>query len=626
MLCSGVSLRPILALTLAVGVTAGSAVPAQAQLRDLFPFLQSAPEEPVPDPVLYDVTLTVTGADRRLERALRDASGLVEREKTPASGIVGLLARARQDVGRLTAVLYENARYGGEISILIDGRPIESLDPFATIATRPVPVQIAVSAGPPFVFGRVDAAPLPDGLTLADLGLVPGATAGSAAILRAETRIVDAWRLQGHPLAAVGQRDTIADHNTNTLDVVLAVAPGPVANFGRVTVEGTQDVDPSLVLARAGIDGGLYSSRITRRAETRLRDLGVFESVRVTPADHLDPDGTIPITIAVAERKQRVIGGSVLYSNTDGLGVEVFWRHRNLLGGAEQLQLTAAISRLLDGAFDPDYRLAGTFRKPAVFDPMTDFTMRVEGYRKTTDAYRVTAVEAEVGLTHIFSDILSGSIGLEVARSQTVADMTTEDHLLTTLTGRLHWDARDNRLDPTEGFRAMISAAPAYDFLQGQAFATFSTEYASYHAFGEGNRFVLAGRVAASILTVDDIMKVAPNKRLYAGGAGSVRGYGYQNIGPRDMDGDVIGGRSSLVFSGELRYRMNEQLGLVAFVDAGNAYASILPGFGAFKVGVGGGLRYLTPVGPIRLDVAVPLQPESGDPSVAIYVGLGQAF
>jgi translocation and assembly module TamA len=157
-------------------------------------------------------------------------------------------------------------------------------------------------------------------------------------------------------------------------------------------------------------------------------------------------------------------------------------------------------------------------------------------------------------------------------------------------------------------------------------FATFSAEYASYHAFGEGNRFVVAGRVAASVLTVDDITGVAANKRLYVGGAGSVRGYGYQNIGPRDMDGNLIGGRSSLVLSGELRYRMNEQLGLVAFVDAGNAYSAMLPGFGDFKVGVGGGLRYLTPVGPIRLDVAVPLQPESGDPSVAIYVGLGQAF
>ena len=148
---SGISLRPFLALTLAVAVTAGNVLPASAQLRELFPFLRSAPEEPIPDPVPYTVTLTVTGADRRLERSLRDVSGLIERQKAPASGLVGLIARARQDVGRLTAVLYENARYGGEVSILIDGRPVESLDPFATVTTRPKtnggPVLTAIATG-----------------------------------------------------------------------------------------------------------------------------------------------------------------------------------------------------------------------------------------------------------------------------------------------------------------------------------------------------------------------------------------------------------------------------------------------------------------------------------------------
>ena len=511
--------------------------------------------------------------------------------------------------------------------ITIDGRPLEGLDPFATVTTRPVPVTITVIVGPPFVFGAVSAAPLPADLTLYDLGLVPGAPAGSAVILRAETRIADAWRQQGHPLAAVRPRDTVADHRNNTLDVAIAVDPGPLANFGRVAVDGAVAVNPDLVLRRAGIDSGtLYSSTITRRAETRLRELGVFESVRVTPADHLDPDGTIPITITVVERKPRVIGGSVNYSNTEGLGLEVFWRHRNLFGGAEQLQLTASVTRLLEGAFDPDYRLAGTFRKPAVLGPMTDLTLRLEGYRETTQAYRVTAAEAEVGLFQTFSDTLTGSIDLEPERSQTVSSTATEDHLLTTLTGKLHWDTRDNRLDPTTGFNVLFAAAPAYDFLQSTPFATFSTDVSAYRAFGEGDRFVLAGRVAVATLIVDDIDKVAPNRRLYAGGAGSVRGYAYQNIGPRDINGDPVGGRSSLVMSAELRYRLNEQFGLVAFVDAGNAYETAIPTFDGLKFGVGGGLRYLTPVGPIRLDVAVPLQPESGDPSVAVYVGLGQAF
>jgi len=599
---------------------------AQPAAAFWWPFGQDSAEEPVPDPLSYEVTLTVEGGDWRLDRALRSASALVARQKSPASGVVGLTARARQDLASLTAVLYENARYAGEVFIAIDGRPLASIDPFQPIATQPVPVTITVRAGPTFVFGTVDAAPLPAGVSLDRLGMRSGREARSSVVVRAETKIVEAWQNQGHPLATALKRDTVADHRSGTLDVTLAFDPGPMADFGRVSVEGTQAVDPNLVLGRAGINGGPYSAEKVKRATTRLRDLGVFDSVQVVPADHLDPDGTIPITIIVSERKPRVIGASVKYSNTEGLGAEVYWRHRNLFGGAEQLQLTASIGRLLDGAFDPDFRLAGTFRKPAVFDPMTDFTLRLEGYRETTDAYRVTAIESEVGLEHTFSDTLSGTLGLEVARSQTVEGTLVEDHLLTTVTGTLDWDTRDNKLDPSEGHRVVFAVAPTYDFLEHSAYARFSADTSAYWAFGDMDRFVFAARAAAEVLTVDDITKVAADRRIYSGGAGSVRGYTYQNIGPHDASGTIVGGRSSLLFSGELRYRLNDTIGLAAFIDAGSAYSSVLPGFGGLKVGVGAGLRYLTPVGPIRLDVAIPLQPGPGDPAVAVYVGLGQAF
>jgi translocation and assembly module TamA len=169
-------------------------------------------------------------------------------------------------------------------------------------------------------------------------------------------------------------------------------------------------------------------------------------------------------------------------------------------------------------------------------------------------------------------------------------------------------------------------AAPAYDFLKDKPFATFSADVSAYYPFGEGERFVLAGRAALATLIVDDITAVAADRRLYVGGAGSVRGYAFKNIGPRDSGGNIVGGRSSVIFSGELRYRINDQFGVAAFLDAGNAYSSMVPSFDGLKVGVGAGIRYLTPVGPIRLDVAVPLNPSTGDPAVGIYVGLGQAF
>lgn len=601
--------------------------PASAGIRDWWPFGEKAAEEPIPDPFPYSARLTVEGADRKLEKSLSSASGLIGEESTPPSGLIGLTARARQDIGRLTAVLYENAYYASEVFITIDGRPLASVGPFDTVGSTPVAVDVRVVSGPQFIFGAVDAATLPNGMQLEDVGLVQGAPAGSNVILRAESELLDAWRDQGYPLAEAGARDTVADHRNNTLDVTLHIYPGPVAHFGRVSVVGTENVSADLVVRRAGLYDGLYSVSDADSAEKRIRDLGVFESVRVTHADQIDSDGTIPMTITVAERKPRVIGATASYSNDDGAGVEAFWQHRNLFGGAEQLEVRGAVSKFISDFMDPDFRLAGTFRKPAVIDPMTDFTFRLEAYRDTSEAYRVTAVETEIGLAHMFSDSLNGSVDLDLTRSQTVDDEgTTEDHLLLTLSSELVWDTRDNRLDPTSGFRAAIMAAPAYDFLLGKPFATFGGDLSGYHAFGPTDRFVLAGRVATKILTVDDVTDVAVDKRIYLGGAGTVRGYGFENIAPRDGDGDIVGGRSSILFSGELRYRLNDQFGLVVFADAGNVYSTIYPAFSGLKVGVGAGVRYLTPVGPLRLDVATPLQPQGGDPSVAVYVGLGQAF
>ena len=595
---------------------------------DWWPFGQESEAETLPDPQPYTVTLTVTGGDSQLEKTLRNASGLVESEKKPPSGVSGLIARAKQDIPRLTAVLYEYARYAGQIAITIDGKPLDAIGLFDPLETQPAPVRITVSAGPPFAFGRVQAQPLPLEVTLAKLGLVTGQPAGSVLVVNAETIIVNGWRLEGHPLVTTNPREVVADHAALSLDVALHVDAGPIANFGRVGVKGTERVDAGLVLRRAGIErDDLYSSKKTKRAETRLRDLGVFDGVRVVPADALDPDGTIPIDITVTERKPHVIGGTASYSSTEGMGVEAYWRHRNLWGGAEQLQVTATVSRLISGAaLDPDYRLGTTLKKPAILDAMTDGTVGVEGYRQTTDAYRVTALSARAGLTRIFSDDLSGSLGVDLTRSHTVDALTTPNHLLFTVPGKIDWDTRDDKFSPVQGFRAQFLLAPAHDFQNGASFVTLGADGSVYYALGTEQRTILAGRLAVSSLTAKNVLDVAAEQRIYAGGAGSVRGYGYKNIAPRTPGGDIIGGRSSVAVSGEVRYKLNPEFGLVAFTDAGNAYTTIVPQLSGLRVGVGLGVRYLTPVGPIRFDLARALQRGSGDPALAVYVGLGQAF
>ena len=543
--------------------------------------------------------------------------------------MVGLLARARADVGRITAALYREALYSGEVAIYIDGRLLQSFSPFDTVTTDPVPIRVVVTTGEPFIFGAVAASPLPPGENLRDTGLITGRVASSDAIVAAETAIGNGWRRLGHPLATVTQRDIVANHATRTLDVALDVTPGPAAAFGRVTITGPERVNARLVERRAGIDpGDLYSSDVTSRAERRLRDLGVFESVRVVTGDTLDPDGTVPITIDVSERKRRVFGFGVEYDNIDGFGANAYWMHRNLFGGAEQLRFDASISQNLADAFDePDYRLAGTFRKPAVIGAMTDFTFGLETYRQTTDAYQVTASAAKVGLTQEFSNTLSGGLVFDIETAEVNNAIQLQDqYLIATLTGTLDWDRRDNRLNPTRGFRNFLTVAPAYNFEQEGTFATFKDDFSIYQAIDADRRFVLAGRVQGGVITVDDIRTVAPYRRLYAGGPSTVRGYAFQSLAPKNRNGDIIGGKSMFAATAEVRYRVSPAIGLAAFVDAGNAFDTYHPQFDDLKVGVGAGVRYLTPVGPLRVDLAFPLQPDKDDSWVALYVGLGQSF
>jgi translocation and assembly module TamA len=353
----------------------------------------------------------------------------------------------------------------------------------------------------------------------------------------------------------------------------------------------------------------------------------VFDSVRIMPDDKLDADGTIPMNITVTERKQHVVGGAVYYSNTEGSGVETYWRHRNLWGGAEQLEVRGAVSRLGQDGFTPDYRLGSILKKPGILDPLTDGTLRVEGYRQTTDAYRVTALESEATLSRLFSDTLTGSIGFETQRSRTDDAAGTQDHFIVGLRGRLEWDTRDNKLDPLRGYRNQLLLAPARDLKYDENFVTVGDDVSIYRAFGTDERFVLAGRIALYSLAARNVLDVPADRRLYAGGGGSVRGYEFRSISPENSDGDEIGGRSSITGSVELRYRFLEDFGIVPFFDAGTVSPDSAPNFDEpIQYAAGIGFRYYTAFGPIRADIAVPLNPRHDDDPIAFYVSIGQAF
>jgi translocation and assembly module TamA len=589
----------------------------------------------IADPQTYTLDFITLG-DGAADGPVRNASGLLADQDEPASGAAGLIAKARSDYRRLTAALYQEGYYGGAISILIGGREASGLAPDVDLPD-PVAVSVRVDPGPEFRFNRVSIAnqapPTADPSDYVDppatLGYVSGEVARSTVITRAETLALEAWRQQGFPQAAIAGRTVVADHATRTVDVTISVDPGRRAAFGPVAVEGTEAMDPEFVAYMTGLQvGEEYDPDTLDTAQSRLDRLQVFQSARFEAASDIGADGLLPYTLFVQEQAQRRFGVGATYSTVDGLGVEAFHLWRNLFGRAERLRLDARVASIgypID-TDDFDYYFGATFTKPGLFTPDTDLIASISAERTIVPTFKETSAQARVGLSHIFSDeiTLEGGAALEVARFDD--DFGTRDFTTAGLYGSVVFDNRDNPLDATEGFYASATVEPYYEFNYGNPAIRAIVEGRTYFGFAEDDMVVLAGRVRAGAILGPDLEAIPPDRLFFAGGGGSVRGYPFKSIGVVDDIGRTTGGRYLLEASLEARVKVTDSIGVVGFVDGGYVAADTFPGLEDLRLGAGAGIRYDTGLGPLRLDLAFPLNKRPGDPDYALYVGIGQAF
>ena len=372
-------------------------------------------DDDVVDPLHYTVTLTVEGGDEKLKDDLDEASSLVQDVERPVSGSLGLLAKARSDREQLVAALYAQARYDGVVQIAIAGQSLDDIAPDADFGAGPVPVTITVDPGAVFTLDEIKLEGDAANLMPAEFGLIPGGNAGSTAILRAEAEIVRRLKEDGRPLAQVTGRDVVADHETATLDVTLAVEAGPIAGYGPTTVSGAETMDPGFTAYVTGLkEGRQYSPREVDEARDRLLALGVFSSVTVSQGTALDANGQIPIEVEVTERKLRYYGVGATYSNTEGLGIEGYWGHRNLFGRGETLRIEGSIGRIGDDDVSDvsklNYNAAILFEKPAVVGPDSKFFSRFRTVYEHPDAYDRFSTEVAAGLSYQFTRTQSASV------------------------------------------------------------------------------------------------------------------------------------------------------------------------------------------------------------------------
>jgi translocation and assembly module TamA len=342
-----------------------------------------------------------------------------------------------------------------------------------------------------------------------------------------------------------------------------------------------------------------------------------------------DGSQTVDLQVITEAAPVRTIATTGGYSTGQGLRAEASWSHRNLFkpeGGFTVRGIAAQREQVLSGEFQ-----RRNWRKR---DQL--LSMRVGLSAEQQNAFDATTFSIGAAVARE-SNILwqkpwTFSVGVEGLvtrqRDRSAPNDPNNTYYILTFPSNVTWDRSDNLLNPTRGFRLTTRISPELTLRSGDSFNYVKSQFeaTAYHPFGN---IVLAGRLHFGAIAGASRGRIAPDRRFYAGGGGSVRGFDYQGVGPKDVDGSPTGGNSLTEAAFEVRYRMKafgNDIGLVGFVDAGQVYATSLPKFNSLKIGAGVGLRYFTSFGPVRIDVATPVTRGPGDPKVAFYVSIGQAF
>lgn len=570
--------------------------------------------------VFIQLPASATGLDGQL----RDASISVKTVEEEGVTTQDILAAARADYARMVGALYEVGRYGGVVSIKVDGREAADISPLAT-PSQIRQIVIQVQPGPLFRFSTTRIAPLAPETELPE-GFRPGATAYSAVVGEAVDASVETWRNRGHAKVAIADQRITANHRGARLSAEVTLAPGPRLTFGNLVVTRQGNVRPERIRAIAGLPTGkVYSPEEVRQASRRLRRTGAFSSVVLEDAENIGPGNTLDINATLADAKPRRFGFGAEISSLEGLTLSGFWLHRNLLGGAERLRIEGEVSGIGGDSGGMDYIFSTRFDRPATFNPDTDLYLSARAQELDEPDFRERSIRIGGGFLHRFSDELTGEIGVAYQFTDINDDLgsRTLEHFL--VPASLTYDTRDKELNAKKGVFADLELTPFVGLDNDSLGARLYFDARQYLTFGANDGLTFATRAQFGSVSGASLAQVPPDMLFYSGGAGTVRGQSYKSLAVNLGPGLRIGGRSFAAVSAELRARVKDKWSVVGFADAGFVGRDSWWDNGNSHYGAGFGVRYDTGLGPIRVDLATPLGSNAGD-NIELYIGIGQAF
>jgi translocation and assembly module TamA len=586
------------------------------------------------DPQRYTVHFAAT-PDAAVNAALSASSTLESLRKSSPVGPFALVSRARADRARFRTALDSEGYYAGTVSLSIDGRPLDDPDlpPLLAAVPNKTPVDVKVTAvlGPRFTIGQVTVSGTVPHRARAALALAPGQPARAAAVLAAGAALLKSLQDDGYALATVPPPVAYEHPVAHTLDVTFTVTPGPRVDIGPITLAGLRHVKPDFVRRRLLLhQGELFNPDKIEAARQDLASLPVFASVRVQAAPVQNAAGQLPVTFDFTERLKYLVTLSAAYSTDLGGSATAAWTDRNLFGRAEQLTLSASATEL-GGSDDkqPGYNVTATFLKPDWLQRDQSLQFDAIALKEYLDTYNRTAATLDGVVSRKLAADLTVTAGVSATQEQVTQEAVTRNYTFVGLPIGVKYDTTGSLLAPIRGLRAAATITPTESFGGAGGPATYVLLQATgstYINLAAPGRSVLALRATIGASEGATQFGLPPDQRFYAGGSATIRGYKYQYVGPQFPDEVPQGGTSLDAGTIEFRQRFGKSLGAAVFVDAGQVGTTGIPFTGQIRAGAGIGGRYYTAIGPIRIDVAVPLNSQPGAGSFEAYIGIGEAF
>ena len=574
----------------------------------------------------YSVTLVGVEGIANVHQRF-DALSVLRQDEGRTANSAQIERRARDDIDLLDTIMRSEGYY--DATIVSDVQP-------AVNGGRAI-VTLTVTPGPQYKFTEVTLPGLDGTGAIAPVlrdsyGVKPGSPVVAQDVIGGQARLVERLGRTGYPFAKIGEPAVTLDRETRDVSLDLKVDPGGKRNFGTIRYVGGKppfSADHAAVIARWQ-PGDVYDSALIDDFKRATVATGLVSQVRAMPVEGTQP-GTVDIATTIDPAPFRTIAAEAGYGTGEGIRVEASWTHRNLIQpeGAVTLRGIAGTREQLLGA---NLRMGNFRRRDQVLNARV---LASHDDKAAYDAYSFqVAGSIERQTTIIWQKPWAYSLGAELIESNErsapsgVGALVRRTFFIGALPATLAYDGSDDLLNPTRGYRLAGRVSPEGSF-QGRVFGYVRAQLDGSFYQPVGPRVVVAGRARIGGIVGASGDSIAPSRLFYAGGGGSVRGYGYQLIGPRNAFDQPIGGRSLAEFSLEARVRLpvfGNVFGVVPFVDAGNIYSKSFPTFSGLRIGTGLGFRYYSNFGPIRIDVGTPLARRPGESLLSIQVSLGQAF